>query len=139
MALERRNPLPVGTYWQDFFGENRAAFRDWYSVNKLTVKVRATESFEEPEPGRDWIKFETLAPTAWDAKRFGFPTIIKPGEAVNASSDTVQRPDPEKDPIDKLGDELSSAGSATSRLVQMIALLGGALVLSNLWSRSRGR
>lgn len=139
MPLERRSPLPKGMYWLDVIGEKRPAFIDWRTVNAATVKVRSTESFDDPKPGRDWYKFEVLAPTAWDAKRFGFPNIIAAGDNINSSSDTVQRPDPEKDPLDKLGDELSNAGSATSRLIQAAALIGGAIVLTNLWSRSRGR
>jgi len=139
MPLERRSPLPKGLYWLDVLGDNRDAFRDWRTVNAATVKVRGSESFPSEGKGRDWIKFEVLAPTAWDAKRFGFPNIIGAGEAINSSADTVQRPDPEKDPLDKLGDELSHAGSTTSRLIQMVALLGGAIVLTNLWSRTRGR
>lgn len=139
MSLERRSPLPVGLYWIDVLGEKRAAFIDWRTVNAETVKVRSTESFADEEPPRDWYKFEALKPTAWDAKRFGFPNIIKAGEKINSSADTVQRPAPEKDPLDKLGDELGNASSTTSRLVQMVALISGALVLTNLWSRSRGR
>lgn len=139
MPLERRSPLPVGLYWLDVLGDNRAAFQDWRDVHAAAVKVRTSEAFPEPAPGRDWLKFEVLRPVAWDAKRFGFPNIIRSGDSINSSADTVQRPDPEKDPLDKLGDELNNAGSTTSRLVQMVALLGGAIVLSNLWSRSRGR
>lgn len=139
MPLERRSPLPAGLYWLDVLGEKRPAFIDWRTVNAETVKVRSVESFEDPKPGRDWYKFEVLKPTAWDAKRFGFPNIIKPGEPINSSSDTVQRPDPEKDPLDKLGDALGDAGGMSSRLIQAVALIGGALVLANVWSRSRGR
>ena len=139
MPLERRSPLPKGLYWLDALGENQAAFRDWRSVHAAAVKVRTSESFPDPAPGREWLKFEVLSPVAWDARRFGFPNIIRPGEPINSSADTVQRPDPVKDPLDRLGDELSSAGSATIRLVQLAALLGGAIVVTNLWSRSRGR
>lgn len=139
MPLERRSPLPAGNYWIDLLGDNREAFRDWRTVNAFTVKVRGSESFPNEGKGRDWVRFEVTEPTPWDAKRFGFPNIIRPGEVITSSADTVQRPDPEKDPLDKLGDELSNAGSATSRLIQMIALVGGALVLTNVWSRTRGR
>lgn len=135
MALERRSPLPAGMYWLDVLGDNRIAFAAWRTAHGADVKVRGTESF----PEREWLKFEVLRPVAWDAKQFGFPNIIRAGEAIDSSADTVQRPDPEKDPLDKLGDELSSAGSLTSRLVPIVVVLGGVLVLTNLWSRSRGR
>jgi hypothetical protein len=138
MPLERRSPLPVGLYWIDVIGENRAAFQAWRSVQAAEVKVRASEQFDDG-PGRDWIKFEVLKPAAWDAKRFGFPNTIAPGEVVTSSADTVQRPDPEKDPLDKLDDALSSGGGLTARLVEIVAVGGVALVLLNVWSRSRGR
>jgi hypothetical protein len=139
MALERRSPLPPGMYWLDVLGDKRAAFIDWRRANKTTVRVRSTEAFPEPAPGRDWYKFEVLQPTPWEATRFGFPNIIASTDKIDSSADTVQRPDPEKDPLDKLGDALSSAGSVTSQLVPIVVVLGGVLVLTNLWSRSRGR
>jgi hypothetical protein len=140
MPLERRSPLPAGLYWIDVLGDsNRAAFNDWRAAASAIVKVRANESFPSPAPGRDWFKFEVLAPVIWDAKRFGFPNIIRPGEPINSSADTVQRPDPVKDPLDQLSDELGSAGGAASRMITIVALLGGAIVLTNLWSRTRGR
>lgn len=139
MPLERRSPLPPGLYWLDVLGAKRAEFIAWRTANKETVRVRSTEAFPAPAPGRDWYKFEVLSATPWEAVRFGFPNIIAATDRIDSSADTVQRPDPQKDPLDKLGDELSSAGSLTSRLVPIVVLLGGALVLSNLWSRSRGR
>jgi len=126
-------------YWIDVFGDNRAAFQAWRLVNAQTVIVRGSESFPDEGPGRDWLKFEVLKPTTWDAKVFGFPEIIPPGAAVNSSADTVQRPDPEKDPLDKLDDALGGAGGAAAHLVEVVAVIGGLLVLANLWSRSRGR
>jgi hypothetical protein len=139
MSLERRSPLPVGLYWIDLFGDNRAAFQTWRNANAAAVKVRASESFPEESTPRDWIKFEVLQPAAWVATQFGYPTIIAAGAPVNSSADTVQRPDPEKDLPDKLDDAITSAASAGGRLVEVVALAAGALFLVNLWSRSRGR
>jgi hypothetical protein len=139
MALERRSPLPPGMYWLDVLGDKRAGFIDWRTANKDTVRVRSPEAFPEPAPGRDWYKFEVLRATPWEATRFGFPNRIAATDRIDSSADTVQRPDPEKDPLDKLGDELSSVGTLTSRLVPVVVVLGGVLVLANLWSRSRGR
>ena len=130
--------MPAGMYWIDVFGDNRADFQAWRSVNAETVKVRATQSFSEA-PGRDWIKFEVLKPTAWDAKRFGFPTIIPAGAVVNAAEDTVQRPDLPKDGTDQIDDALHSLGGASARALELGALVAGAIVLHALWSRSRGR
>lgn len=137
MALERRNPLPRGVYWLDVFGDNRHEFSAWRTIFAKQLKVHSTESFDS-KPARDWVKFEVLAPIEWDAKTFGYPTIIPPGANVNASADTVQRPPPEKDPLDELGDALGSAGSATTKLVGAALMLGGALVVINMWAASRG-
>jgi hypothetical protein len=139
MALERRSPLPVGLYWIDAIGLNRGSFMGWRDANAAAVKVRASESFPDSEPPRDWIKFEVLSPVKWDPRGIGYPTIIPPGAKVDSSGDTVQREDPKKDPLDQLGDALEGAGGTTGRLIQAVALLGGALVLTNLWSRTRGR
>ena len=126
MALERRNPLPSGLYWLDVFGDNRAKFEAWRKLNASLVRVVASESFDS-EPPRDWVKLEVLSPAPWDAKTFGFPTIIKPGEPVNSSGDTVQRPPPEKDPLDSLGDALS--GESFSKLAGFV-IAGVALVFA---------
>ncbi len=95
MAVERRNPLPAGVYWIDVFGANREKFAAWTRANK--VHVSKTESFDSTPP-RDWLKFEVTTPVPWDAKTFGFPTIIEPGSTVNTSDDTVQKPPPETGP-----------------------------------------
>lgn len=101
MKLERRNPLPAGRYWQDFFGKQRQFFINWREQAKPHVKVLSTEAHEatdQSEP-RDWVLFETDAPLPWDAAQLGFPTIA--GPQVQSSSDTVQRPDPEPTPTGK--------------------------------------
>ena len=54
VTLERRNPLPAGLYWIDTLGANRDAFQDWRSVHAAVVKVRASEDFPDPKPGRTW-------------------------------------------------------------------------------------
>lgn len=97
MALERRNPLPTGLYWQDVFDKDIAAFQDWLKRNAATVIVRETEHFEPPldgDPSRDFFLIEVKAPTKWEGP--GFPTITKNPNLT--SSDTAQRPDPEKPP-----------------------------------------
>lgn len=79
--LERRNPLPVGRYWLDVFEPNIPAWSAW-STGK--VKVRASEYFagsdasvfSDKQPARQWVLFEVAKPVAWDAKTFGYPTIV---------------------------------------------------------------
>lgn len=128
MALERRNPLPPGLYWLDVFGDNRAKFEAWRKLNASLVRVVTSESFDS-EPPRDWVKLEVLSPAPWDARTFGFPTIIKPGEPVNSSGDTVQRPPPEKDPLDSLGDALS--GESFGKLAVFVGLGIGLILVAN--------
>lgn len=120
MAVERRNPLPPGVYWIDVFDPNRQAFAEWLKAFAPVVRLRATEHFGPGTsplhaflqgawtvspalaalanlvpgtegPARDWALFEVLAPSPFDAKRFGYPTIA--GAEVKSSDDTVQKPD----------------------------------------------
>ena len=128
MALERRNPLPAGTYWLDVFGANREKLAAWRREHAASVRVVASESFES-DPPRDWVKFVVSVPVAWDAKTFGFPTIIPTGVKVDSSGDTVQRPPPEKDPLDSLGDTLASPAT---KLVTAAVVLVGVVVFANL-------
>ena len=145
MALERRNPVPPGRYWVDVFdqvsthpathGQNtQTAFRDWLRRNAATVQSESTQSFDT-EPPRDFYIFRVLAPTLWEGP--GFPEVAP--ASVQSSADTAQRPDPEKDPLDQLGDALGSAGSQASALVFAVAVGAGALVLVNVWAATRGR
>lgn len=127
MAVERRNPLPPGTYWIDVFGENRLAFSAWRAANAEHVKIASTESFDS-DPPRDWVKFEVSAPVEWEALRFGFPTIIGEGAKVESSADTVERPAPERDLFDTLGtpeqqEALARTAAAAAGVVTGLGLL----------------
>lgn len=104
MALERSKVLPAGFYWVDVFGEKRTGFDQWARDNAALVKQRKTVSHQEET--RDWHLFEVLFPVVWlPATEYGFPTKAT---ATTEEGDTVQRPDPEKDPIDKIGDSLNA-------------------------------
>lgn len=122
MALERRNPLPKGVYWIDVFGDNREKFAAWTRTNK--VRVSTSESFDSSPP-RDWVKFEVANPVPWDGKTFGFPTVIKPGDTINTSDDTVQKPPPETSP--NLDDLLPKPGNL---LLGIGIAIGVGLILS---------
>jgi hypothetical protein len=119
MALERRNPLPVGLYWQDVFDKDHDAFEDWLKRNHATVTSIRNEHFDaqsEAEmgvptgglPGRDWYLFQVTAPTKWEGP--GFPT--KTTDANLTSEDTVQRPDPPKPPEDVIEKVVKIGGLA---------------------------
>jgi hypothetical protein len=129
-TLERRNPLPKGVYWIDLFSDNRAKFLAWRTLNKARVKVVANESFDT-EPPRDWVKFQVLEPVTWDAPLFGFPAKA---EGVNSSGDTTTN-EPEKDPLDQLGEGLptpKAIGEAFGQLAAIVAIGVGVVVVVNL-------
>jgi len=109
-ALERHNPVPPGKYWVDVFEQDSPTFYDWLAANRGSVRVESTESFPSNEggPAREWYLFTVSAPVQWNGP--GFPTIA--GPAVTSSTDTTQRPDPEKDPLDKLDDWMNKKGGA---------------------------
>lgn len=108
-ALQRQDPLPIGTYWIDVIDtQHQQDFAAWLVLNAKTVKVLNSEHFPENDwpdcssldpttggcwPSRDWVKFEVSAPTKWDAVEFGFPNIIKPSEKIETSADTASNPD----------------------------------------------
>lgn len=133
MALERSKTLPKGFYWWDALSpEKAAAFTAWRSSHGAAVKVRSTVDHRDESPARTWFLFEVLEPSEWlDAAKFGFPTIAT---ARTAEADTVQKPDPEKDPTDKLADAVDVnrliEGAKTFSWVAALAL--GALTLFKL-------
>lgn len=136
-ALERRNPLPPGKYWVDVFTPQEAAFQDWLRKNKGSVSVITTETFApiDDYPGRAWRLFTVQAPVAWEGP--GFPTIAEPG--VETSEDTAQRPDPEKDPLDKLSDFYTGSAAKTTFWVigaVVAVVVGGVIVAHYLIPRS---
>lgn len=93
-TLMRDNPLPIGRYWIDVFGDNRDKLALWFRQNRDTVDALTTESFDKNPggPARDFYIFRVKAPTTFEAVTFGFPTVA--GSNVQSSDDTVQRPDP---------------------------------------------
>lgn len=136
MALERRNPLPIGTYWVDVFADDIDAFRAWIVKNKDLVRVIRTESHAESEwhsfgsyPARDWYLFDVIEPVKWEGP--GYPDIAKSRKLT--SDDTVKRPPPTKGPIEQL-EEAAGAAKTGGAIV-----IGGAIVLGGLlfWNATR--
>jgi hypothetical protein len=126
-ALQRTNPLPAGKYWIDVFTPQEAAFQDWLRRNKTHVIVTTTETFDPIDdwPGRTWRLFEVKAPVSWEGP--GFPTIAGPG--VQSSSDTSDRPAPEKDPTDKLSDYLKKLADDAEKAKNTILWVGVAAIV----------
>jgi len=118
-ALERRNPLPPGRYWVDVFQSKATAFNAWLARQKDSVRVETTESYpgdlDRAYESRDWVLFRVLAPVPWEGP--GLPTVADAG--VRTSDDTVQKPPPEKNPLDDLP-KLPSPGAMGA----MAALVG---------------
>ncbi len=161
MTLERRNPLPKGVYWQDFFnppvgGASIAGFQKWLRDNVNTVKLRASEfhgagvdpmqafvqgawtlnpalaALANAAPGtgteRLWGLFEVLSPTPWPATSFGFPTVAPSGVATT-EADTVQKPPPEIEGFELIGQKASELGRVGGDLAGKL-VLGAGVVLA---------
>jgi hypothetical protein len=93
-ALERQNPLPASIYSVDLPNDKVPEFRRWQQ-GRSSVKVLKTNDDGE----HSWILFSVSQPTVW-ASGLGFPEISK------ATDERPQAFEPEKDPLDKLGDKL---------------------------------
>lgn len=137
-AVERRSPVPPGRYWVDVFEPAQAAFRAWLEEHAAHVRVVNTSSHEPVGgyPARDWYLFEVIAPVPWEGP--GFPTIAS--SDVKSSQDTADRPPPEPDFAEKLGDlipdfkKLGEEAAKIGRIVTIAAILAGGLFV---WSRGR--
>lgn len=135
MAIERRNPLPVGLYWVDVFQPDWERFNSWLAKWSAETNVVRSEQFSSNEggPAREWVLFEVLVPdTVQWLKGLGFPTIA--GDRELTSDDTVQKPPPEQPPLDGWfeGDFLggSSAGKGSSIVPWVIVGGLGAVALA---------
>lgn len=136
MTLERRNPLPPGRYWMNLIGEQSPEFtagvKGLNESHPGLVKVLTTSHHNEDETGNkeepyDWVLFTVGGNGAvWDQEKIGIPNIA--GPEITQESDTIQRPAPEKDVLDKIGDALPTVGGFTHTLVN-IATAGVALFL----------
>lgn len=116
MALERRNPLPVGRYWVDVFEPEWQRFDSWLKLNAHFVKVHADELHDDEDPERRWILFEVLTPMLVGWLGPGLPTIAD--KSIQSSDDTVQKP---------------TAGlSLTEKALIGGAIIGGAVALKYL-------
>ena len=130
MALERKNPLPLGVYWIDIFSKDMKSFRAWIAKNKGKVRVLKTESFPMSGtwnyPARDWYLFETTAPVAWEGP--GFPDIAKNRKLI--ASDTSVRPPPPKGPVEQLEEAVGTAKTGAAVLIGSALALGALILLT---------
>lgn len=146
MTIERRNPLPIGRYWIDIFDSGNAAWQGWLASNASTVRVESTQDFDASgtsvlnttAPARRFIIFVTTAPTPWPPNMgIGLPTIAD--SDVNQSDDTVVKPPPEKDPLDKLSDWGSDLGKTIGTTIAIAAAAVVAIGAFTLVGRMRRR
>lgn len=126
MAMERRNPLPVGRYWHDVVAlpskpAARADFADWLSRNTATVHVEVTTDHPDDEPPSSFYIFAVSQPTAWEGP--GYPTIAP--ASIKSQTDTVQRPAPSPSIADQVEQITKSAGEGVVTGLKVIAVLGG--------------
>jgi hypothetical protein len=145
MTIERRRPLPAGRYWVDIFERDRPQWAAWISVqqNAGNAKVEATEHFPGDESKdleeRDWVLFVTTAETVWPDADMGLAPNIA-GKDVHSSTDTIDRPPPEPDPLERLermGDTLvRGVMTAGAVAVGVLVLVGVVSMLKKRKSRS---
>jgi hypothetical protein len=97
------------------------------------VHVLATSHHVQNETGNneepyDWVLFTVAPPGAvWDHEVIGTPNIA--GKDVTQESDIIQRPAPEKEPLDKLSDALPSASGAVHLIVDVALIALGVGIL----------
>lgn len=147
--LQRQNPLPIGRYWQDIFASKWPSFHQWLKDNASKIHVEVTESTaktagdvldSDGNEAREFVIFTVKSPVTWDQKSWGFPTVATPD--VKSSRDTVQRPDPEKDPLDKLADAVGDVPFSLFGTIAKTIVVGTGVVvavLAILKFRSKGK
>lgn len=124
MALERRNPLPVGLYAIDVLKKNEPAFLQWRTDNKAVAKIRKTST--DAESGIVWVLFQTLGPTTkWP--NIGFPDIAAKGLAT----ERVPSFEPTPDLTDQIAPHLPSPAGFTGFL-WAAAIVGGIYAAAQL-------
>lgn len=120
IEIAKTQRIPGGRYWVDVFEKNRVAFDAWldWCVKQDLAMVETTESFEDE--GRAFVIFVVDSDSAPWPNDEPLPPVNIAGPGIKTSADTVQRPDPPKDPASQIGDMFGRIGSG---------LLVGAVVL----------
>lgn len=126
MALERRNPLPVGRYWIDVFDRPPGHLNDfsaWATANAQKIELEVTEEKIEESPARLFVIFRVQSPVFFPSSNFGFPTIATPD--IRTSDDTVAKPVVKEPTTESVVEGLVSVG-------KFAAVAAGLLLLSRL-------
>jgi hypothetical protein len=116
--------LEPGRYWVDVFEQNRVPFQGFVNVGLRdgALAIEETEDFEDQ--GRSFVIFTTTAPRLYTLD-LGLPPFNVAGPNIKCAADTVSRPDPEKDPLDKLSGIGDAVGSAVK--LGILAMIGYAI------------
>lgn len=122
MAIERRNPLPVGRYWFDVVERDWPKADAWTAANRANVKVERVDQTPKSSssPATRWMLFRVTSPAPWDT-RLGFPTIATAD--VKQPSDTATNP-----PTPGVFDSFPSLPTTAAALLPLVAI-GAALYL----------
>lgn len=93
MALEKRNPLPLGRYWVDIPAKHLSDFQQFLGLVSRGIFVAQTKEHEDPFTTNGKITtylFDVRDPLIpWDNTKYGWPTIAT---GVTDIDQTVQVP-----------------------------------------------
>lgn len=119
MALERRNPVPVGRYHAFISVEDAPRWSAWMKEHKGKILVISTEAqtttdnnpffattlFGDTikEHAGDWVLFDVKEPVPW--VNIGLPTIVTQAEMGKRTTNEffkVPEPQPDSGPLESL-------------------------------------
>lgn len=112
MALERRNPVPVGRYWVDVQEKDNSTWHDWLMLHKDVVIVLKSEPYSDNATW--WYLFEVNQPVEW--KGPGFPTIDEGAQSIDDTGTKIPTYGEElskelDDIVDKAGTGIAMIGA----------------------------
>ena len=107
MAVERRNPLPVGRYWIAFAPEHAPSFNAWWAANRGLVSIEQAKL--DPASHWEFTIFRVTGAASRFPSELGFPNVA--GKDVIDESSAVQAPVIDTDVVPSLPDVAASAAS----------------------------
>ena len=93
MAVERRNPLPMGRYWVDIPQPKVDDFNKWLGTMSRAIHVASTKETGAFGRGVTSYLFDVRDPLVyWEHGKYGYPTI---GTGITDLDQTGNVPAPE--------------------------------------------
>lgn len=121
MSMQRTNPLPIGRYEKDVFGDQVETFANWLQSHAETILEEHAE-FIPPLTSGVHYKFYVFTPTQWDGP--GYPDI---------SDDKSEAPVwPYHDSPGKMAEDAAEAAKKTAGDVVEAAEAGASAVKTGL-------